>query len=380
MARLEYGRFCPLVRTFAGIELGIFLTNTFSFRLTPEATSLSFDTSASARSSGGRAGGGSFRSSPSRSGSSGSSNSGGSYSRPSRSWDYQPYPSSPSYSQPSYRGPVIVPVPAGPPVYVPSGPPVYSDPYYTSPRSPASNHSNPATGDGDWIIGALLLLGVSVPVVLMLAYFLLRARRGGITGGGGSAGAGELSNDKVTVSKIQVALLAQARSTQSELNKLSQAIDTTTSEGLLQLLQEAVLALLRTPENWSHALGSSETVKSLTEAESLFNRLSIAERSKFSVETLTNVGGRINRRDFKPDPDEDPASYIVVTLLVGSAHDQPLFSSIHTVEELKDVLEKLASMPSEYLMVFELLWSPQAETDSLTYDELLTEYSNMVQI
>lgn len=380
MDRLDSGRFCALVKTFAGIALGIFLANTFSFRLTPEATSLSFDTSADARSSGGRAGGGSFRSSPSRSGSGGSSSSGGSYSRPNRSWDYQPYPSSPSYSQPSYRGPVIVPVPAGPPVYVPSGPPVYSDPYYTSPRYPNTPSSNRSTDEGGWIIVVLLLLGLSVPVILLFAYFRLRAGRAGIAGIGGSAGAGELSNDTVTVSKIQVALLAQARATQSELNNLSQAIDTSTPEGLLQLLQEAALALLRTPENWSHVRGSSETVKNLTAAEALFNKLSIAERSKFSVETLTNVGGRVNRQAFKPDPDEDPAAYIVVTLLLGSAHDKPLFQEIHTVEELKDVLENLASMPAEYLMVFELLWSPQEETDSLTYDELLTEYSDMVQI
>jgi len=325
---------------------------------------------------GGRSGGGSFRS-PSRSSeSSGSSSSGGSYSRSSPSWNYEPYP---SYRQPSYRGPVVLPVPAGPPIYVPSGPPVYSDPYYTQPRSyPGTIQTG--NSDGGWLIVALLLLGLSVPVVLVLVYSVIKSRRGGLTGTGGSTGAGELYNDILTVSKIQVALLAQARATQSELNKMSLAIDTSTQEGLLQLLQEAVLALLRTPENWTHALGQSETVRNPTEAEALFNKLSITERSKFSVETLTNVGGKVNRQTFSPDPKEDPASYIVVTLLLGTAHDNPLFGRIHTVEELKEVLERLASMPSEYLMVFELLWSPQEETDSLTYDELLTEYSDMVQI
>ncbi len=300
----------------------------------------------------------------------------GSYSRPSPSWNYEPYP---SYRQPSYRGPVVLPVPAGPPVYVPSGPPVYSDPYYTQPRSyPGTTQTG--SSDGGWLIVALLLLGLSVPVVLVLVYSVIRSRRGGLAGTGGSAGAGELYNDILTVSKIQVALLAQARAAQAELNKMSLAIDTSTQEGLLQLLQEAVLALLRTPENWTHALGQSETVKNPTEAEALFNKLSIAERSKFSVETLTNVGGKVNRQTFSPNRNEDPASYIVVTLLLGTAHDNPLFGRIHTVEELKEVLERLASMPSEYLMVFELLWSPQEETDSLTYDELLTEYSDMVQI
>ncbi|UBF25726.1 DUF1517 domain-containing protein [Kovacikia minuta CCNUW1] len=381
MERSRHKRFGALAKICAGVVIGILWSNSFGLRLITDATGpdLKFDTQAYARSSGGRAGGGSFRSSPSRSGSSGSP-SGGSYSRSNPSWDYQPYPSSPSYSRPSYRGPVIVPVPAGPPIYVPSGPPAYSDPYYTEPRRyPNATGSNRSTDDGGWGIVALLLIGLSVPVVLMLVFSSLRARQGG-GGIGGGGGGTELANDTVTVSKVQVALLAQARSTQAELNQLSQTIDTSTPEGLLQLLQEAVLALLRTPENWSHVRGSSETVRNLTEAEAMFNKLSIAERSKFSVETLTNVGGRINRQTFKPDSDQDPASYIVVTLLIGTAHDKPLFSEIHTVEELKDVLEKLASVPADYLMVFELLWSPQDEADHLTYDELLTEYSDMVQL
>jgi uncharacterized membrane protein len=70
----------------------------------------------------------------------------------------------------------------------------------------------------------------------------------------------------------------------------------------------------------------------------------------------------------------------VVTLLVGTAHDKPLFNQIRTTEELTEILEKLASLSSDHLMVFELLWSPQDARDSLTYDELLTEYTEMVQI
>jgi uncharacterized membrane protein len=70
----------------------------------------------------------------------------------------------------------------------------------------------------------------------------------------------------------------------------------------------------------------------------------------------------------------------VVTLLVGTADDQPLFKEVRSPEALKEALETVASVPSDYLMKFELLWSPQVEEDSLTYDELLTEYTDMVQI
>jgi uncharacterized membrane protein len=191
----------------------------------------------------------------------------------------------------------------------------------------------------------------------------------------------ELTNDIVTVTKVQVAMTAQARYIQSELTALSQAVDTNTREGLSRLLQEACLALLRSPEYWTHVWSSSETVRSPMEGQQLFNQLSITERSKLDVEALVNVGGIKQTNTLKLNPDEDPAAYIVVTLLIGTAHDKPLFpESFRTSQDLHQALEKLAALPPEYLMVLEVIWSPQDEKDSLTEEELLTEYSGLMQI
>lgn len=325
------------LRRYCAIAASTLLASTVTIHLPTEATRLHLTVAseASARSSGGRSGGGSFRSSPSRSSPSRSS---GSTSSPSRNL-------SPSYQGGGYYngggGPVIVPVPVGPGIY--------NDPYRNNGYNNSQTSAN--ANDGSWIVG-LIFLGVSAIVVFGLVFLVFKAMRNT----GGASGSRELDNDIVTVSKIQVALLAEARTIQSELTDLTLEVDTDTSEGLLQLVQEAALALLRMPENWSYVLTDSQTVKSREEAEALFNKLSIVERSKFSVETLTNVGGRVNKRNgFKPDPDEDPASYIVVTLLIGTAHDKQLFSQIRTQEELSNALEKLASLPSDYLMTFELL-------------------------
>lgn len=356
------------LQRYCAIAVGTLLASTITLHPPTDTTSphLTFETEASARSSGGRSGGGSFRSSPSRS--SGSSSS-PSRSTPSRSTEFD---RSPSYQR-NYGGggTVIVPVPAGPSIY---NDPYRSDGY----RSGSYNNGQASTDDSGlgWIVG-LIFLGVSAAVIFGLVFLVVKAMRGS----SGASGTDELDNDIVTVSKIQVALLAVARDIQSELTDLSLEVDTDTPEGLLQLVQEASLALLRMPENWSHVLVDSQTVKSREEAEALFQKSSIAERSKFSVETLTNVGGRVNKRDgFKPNPDEDPAAYIVVTLLVGTTHDRPLFDQVRTEAELTSALEQLASLPSDYLMAFELLWSPQESSDSLTYDELLTEYTEMVQL
>ena len=356
------------LRRYGALAAGALLASTITLHPATETrrSSLTFDSQASARSSGGRSGGGSFRSTPSR--------STPSRSTPSNSSGSSNFNSNSSYHRDPYYngggGTVIVPVPVGPGVY--------NDPYrnngYTNGQY---NNGQASTGDSGagWIVG-LILLGVSAIVVFGIVFFVVKAIRSN-----GASGRGELDNDIVTVSKIQVALLAEAREIQTELTDLSLDVDTETPDGLLQLVQEASLALLRMPENWSHVLAESQTVKSREDAEALFNKISIAERSKFSVETLTNVGGRVSRRDqFKPDPTEDPAAYIVVTLLVGTAHDKPLFDQIRTLEELSRALEQLASLPSDYLMTFELLWSPQDPADSLTYDELLTEYTAMIQL
>ncbi len=40
----------------------------------------------------------------------------------------------------------------------------------------------------------------------------------------------------------------------------------------------------------------------------------------------------------------------------------------------------MAGVSAEALSVFELLWTPQSESDALTSDEMLTEYTDMVSI
>jgi len=321
--------------------------------------SLSLDSPAQARSSGGRARSGSFRSSPSRSRSSDSNSSNSNRSSPSR-------------QQPAYNsGPVYVPVP--------TGPTIYRDRYPNDPYRNGTYSSTSSTGGGGWIVG-LILLGGTLSLVVLLVYLIIRASRSGRSSGYNSKTERELFNDTVTVSKIQVALLAQARYMQEQLTSLTEDLHLETPSGMQQLAQETALALLRSPENWSHVLASSQTVKSREAAENLFEQLSITERSKFSAETLVKVGGKLRRQGFSPDAGEGPASYIVVTLLVGTAHDQPLFSQIRTETDLKQALESLAALPADYLMVFEALWTPQDPSDSLTYEEMLMEYTEMVQI
>jgi uncharacterized membrane protein len=218
------------------------------------------------------------------------------------------------------------------------------------------------------LIVALILVGGTG----FFVWYLLKSRK--------KSKGNELDNDIVTVSMIQVGLLAAGRAIQQQLTEIVQQGDTSTIEGLHAQLQEAVLALLRMPENWSHVQSSSVTVKTRDEAEKAFNQLSITERTKYTTETLSNAAGQLVQKEFEIDPDKEPASYIVVTLVVGTADDRPLFGEIRSMEALTEVLSQLASLNADYLMKFELQWTPQTDGDSLTYDEMLLEYPKMLQI
>ncbi|WP_432810239.1 DUF1517 domain-containing protein [Pantanalinema sp. GBBB05] len=202
----------------------------------------------------------------------------------------------------------------------------------------------------------------------------------------------ELTNDIVTVSQLQVALRADGHGLQNRLTELGENADTSTSEGLFELLQQVAKLLLERSSYWTHVLASSETVYSREEAEALFVQRSLHERSKFQAETLSNVDGVIREQPLPPEPSgADPTlrqtatnrshkTYTVVTLLLGTADDQPLFGEIYTTSVLRDVLQDISMMRSPYLLAFELLWTPQLTNDVLSEKELAVDYGDMIAI
>src|ERR671933_1539674 len=224
--------------------LSFALINTVEFpkSISNLATWLNLSNEAFARSSGGRGGGGSF----SRPSNSRPSNSG------SNSYRSNPPSRDDSYyyrRNPGYGGPNVIVVPGG------GG-------YYGGGYS-----------SGFGIFPMFLVLGLFGLIGLLVLSNLLRARSYSNDYGFSntlSSESNELDNDIVTVSKLQVALLAQTKGLQSQLSELTLTVDTNTSEGLLELLQESALLLLRNPENWSHVSASSESV-SIDKAEQIFN-------------------------------------------------------------------------------------------------------------
>ncbi|MGC1309503.1 MAG: DUF1517 domain-containing protein [Phormidesmis sp.] len=224
--------------------------------------------------------------------------------------------------------------------------------------------------------GAGGLFGIFIAIAI--ANFLIRSFRDAGIG----AGDAYSDNPTVSVARLQVGLLAQARSLQADLNRLAETADTGTSAGLTKVLQETTLSLLRHPEYWAYADVESDQTRLLA-AEQAFNQLAIAERSKFTGETLSNVNAQLTQSKAKNlnssgelARQEAPGEYIVATILVAGQGKLNL-PNVSSSEDVRSAINKIGSLSSEQLMAVEVLWTPQVSGETLTADELIAEYPNL---
>ena len=222
----------------------------------------------------------------------------------------------------------------------------------------------------------------SILLFFAIASFIVRSFQS--AGVGNDDGYG--SSSQVSVAEVQVGLLANARELQPELNRLALTADTTTASGRATVLQEATLALLRHPEYWVY--GSTNSAKaSLEAAEAKFNQLSLTERSKFTDETLTNVDNVIEDDSQKALGGEtkdgalqvregDSGEYIVATVIVGATGNLDL-PKINGSDDMRQALQQIGSLGSDRLLAVEILWTPQADGDTLTSEDILAYYPNL---
>ena len=222
----------------------------------------------------------------------------------------------------------------------------------------------------------------TILIFIAIANFLVQSIRSASDGGDGSS----YSNPKVSVASVQVGLLANARELQTELNELARTADTASAAGRAQVLQESTLALLRHPEYWVYG-GAQSQQTALEAAEAKFNQLALTERSKFTEETLSNFNAQLREgstttKTLASDKGgelvatEAPGEYIVVTIVVGAEGKLEL-PSINSSEDLSQALRMIGGLSSERLLAMEVLWTPQAQGDTLTSDDLMAGYPDL---
>ena len=190
-----------------------------------------------------------------------------------------------------------------------------------------------------------------------------------------------LNSSKVSVAKLQVGLLSEAKTLQEDLNRIAQKANTASRAGLAQALQETTLSLLRHPEYWAYAGGESKQSAMLA-AESEFNRMILSERSKFSGESVSNVSGQLKQANsaltVNPAGElvEQSGEYIVVTLLVG-AEGKIELPAINSATDLRRALSTLGAVSSDRLLTLEVLWQPGSTDGVLTSDDMVEYYPTL---
>ncbi|XP_042482561.1 uncharacterized protein LOC122062960 [Macadamia integrifolia] len=237
-------------------------------------------------------------------------------------------------------------------------------PYYAPmPFGGGGFYAAPAVGVGVGVGSGFNMILIGFAAFILVSGFLSDRSENGVF----------TATQKTSVLKLQVGLLGTARSLQRDLDRIAEAADTSTTEGLSYMLTETTLSLLRHPDYCISGYSSLDVKRSIEDGEKRFNQLSIEERGKFDEETLVNVNNI--KRKFRTSQRASGFSneYIVITVLVAAegVHKLPF---INGSADLKEALQKLGSFPSRKTLAVEVLWTPQNESDTLSERELLEDY------
>ncbi|MBD2112627.1 MULTISPECIES: DUF1517 domain-containing protein [Cyanophyceae] len=232
----------------------------------------------------------------------------------------------------------------------------------------------PFIGIGGGFGGLFTLL-----IFIAIANVVVRGLRGATAGDDYDYAAPASSNPPVSIAKLQVGLLADARALQDDLNRLATTADTGTSQGLAKLLQETTLALLRHPDYWAYAAGEEKQTRLLS-AEQEFNRYTLSARSQFSAETLSNVNNQLTQAEpqalLTGDTDQAPGEYILATVVVATQGKLDL-PKVYSSADLRQALNQIGAVSGENLLAVEVLWTPQQSGETLSGDELIAQYPEL---
>jgi uncharacterized membrane protein len=222
----------------------------------------------------------------------------------------------------------------------------------------------------------------SLLIMVAVGGFLLQTFKR--VAGGDSFEGTDVYNPQVSIAQIQVGLLADARDVQAKLDQLATTVNAETASGRMHLLQETSLELLRHPEYWTYGKTTTQQAK-LDRAEAVFNQLSLAERGKFTTETLSKVNNQLRQAETNAvlnstgeiaTVEQERAEYIIVTLMVAATRSITL-PKINGDADLRQALQTLGSLDASAIVAIEAIWTPQANGDALTTDDIIAYYPDL---
>ena len=211
---------------------------------------------------------------------------------------------------------------------------------------------------------------VLVVGVLIIGYFFvsMRPRFGKNTLlETGAGGAGAL--------KVQLMLL-EGEEVKAELRRIAEAGETSTPQGLSNMLREAVLSALRHPERWVYANVEQARGSDSASAQRV-SSWATAARAAYKIETTSNHG-KLQHTDYAA---QKGGIYCVLTLS-AAARDflLPVITPPVELEEVRAALNALAGVNGDALISAEVVWTPDATGEFLSEDQALRLYPTLYHL
>jgi uncharacterized membrane protein len=232
-------------------------------------------------------------------------------------------------------------------------------------------------------LAALLVVGLVVGAVARA----VRASRG--IGSRAQAGYGyddaygdgyaSTVTDRAYLYRLQLALGRSARGIQDRLGEFAAQGNTETEAGLVALLQQTALELLREKDAIRYLGTEARGPLSLTNAETAMNGMALAERGRYQVERIRNAAGQVSRTTTAPVEGKEALELIVVTLLVATRTPLDKFglSSGASAQEVDALLTELGGVSPDALLGLEVIWTPADPNDSMTETDVMTTYPEL---
>jgi uncharacterized membrane protein len=186
----------------------------------------------------------------------------------------------------------------------------------------------------------------------------------------------------IGVSVVQIAIDARARRfVQAALAEIVAASNTGSREGLAKLLTGASRALVGTRIAWIYAGTRRFDPTRADLARATHARAAHDVRARFDNELLRKVDGTTTTAAAPAlTPREHEGEGVVVVSLVVASYRTLHAADPTRPDEIERLLEQLATLPARELVALEVIWSPSAEDDRMSTDELEARYPELTRL
>jgi hypothetical protein len=299
----------------------------------------------------------------------------------SPSWDHNTgwsAPSIPTYTPPSYT----------PPTYTPStGSTGGSGIAMTDEERERMNREFAEFDrkmDRDRTVFNFLWWGAVLFIGGIFVKILLENRRGSV----GSvtpmrvfAGASQAAEADVSV--LRVAIDGRARRfIQRELKQIAQTTDTSTRQGRATMLRDVTTLLRKLRDAWVYGGAHNEAMGALMDVKGTYDRHVDDARTRFTVETISNVQGRTQQQDAGAlsRRSDEGEGLILVTIVLAARCELYTVQKIADGEDLRKALEGAAYLGPDLLVAVDVVWTPSEEDDRMSSMELEARYPHPMLI